>query len=549
MPLPGASRSIPTRAAAWDQVRAGPVDVLIVGGGITGAGVARDAVLRGLRVALVEGEDWASGTSSRSSRLVHGGVRYLEHGHLHLVFEASRERRTLLRIAPHLVRPLRFTWPVYRGARIPRWKLRAGLLLYDALSLFRNVGTHRGRSRRDIQNAEPQLRAESLVGGAQYWDASTDDVRLTLANVLSAAEAGAATLNHAMVTSFLHEPGGRVRGAMVRDGETGETVTIAARVILNATGPWSDVTRRLDDGVAHAEVLGSKGVHLAVPRDRVPCTDALTLLHPDDGRVFFILPSPVHTIIGTTETPADAGPSQIRANVRDVRYLLRAANHFFPNARLEDTDVISAWAGIRPLVAQANTSANDASREHHIATSSSGLISVTGGKLTTYRAMAAEVVDTIERALGRRTLTASVTADVALPGAGDLSYDAERAAARAAVAEHDTADQLVRAYGDRWRMVWEVAQREPSLRERLHPALPYIAAEVIWAGATEGAWSVADVLVRRMPIAYELPDAGRQLAARVAALLGRVHHWDSETVSAAAAVYDSDAMRLFGVDP
>ncbi len=547
-PRTNPSLGLASRAVAWDQLLQRPFDVLIVGGGITGAGVARDAALRGLRVALLEGNDWASGTSSRSSRLVHGGVRYLEHGHLHLVFEASRERRTLLQIAPHLVRPLRFTWPVYRGARIPRWKLRAGLLAYDALSLFRNVGQHRGASRRDILLREPSLRAEGLVGGAQYWDASTDDVRLTLANVVSAAEGGAVTLNHASVSAFLHDGNGAVTSARVTDHATGASGDVRARVIVNATGPWSDGTRRLDDGVAHAAVLGSKGVHISVPRDRIPCTDALTLLHPDDGRVFFILPSPVHTIVGTTETPAERGPDTIRASRRDVQYLLRAANHFFPTAQLRDTDVISAWAGIRPLVAHAGTTANDASREHHIETSATGLISVTGGKLTTYRAMASEIVDTVERALGRTKGTASLTSDAPLPGAGDLTHAAEVSAAKAVIPESETADQLVRAYGDRWRMVWGLCEREALLGDRLDPDLPYIAAEVVWAAVAEGAWTVADVLVRRMPIAYERRDAGRALALQVAALLGRVHMWDAGTVASAAAAYDAEATRLFAVD-
>jgi glycerol-3-phosphate dehydrogenase len=548
-PVQTPALGLASRSLTWAALHSGPFDLLVVGGGITGAGVARDAALRGLRVALVEADDWASGTSSRSSRLVHGGVRYLEHGHLHLVFEASRERRTLLQIAPHLVRPLRFTWPVYRGARIPRWKLRAGLLAYDALSLFRNVGTHHGASRADILAREPALLADQLRGGARYWDASTDDVRLTIANVLSAAEAGAVVMNHAAVRAFLHDAQGRVTGAEVLDATTGRSLHVAARVVVNATGPWSDVTRRLDDGAEHEAVLGSKGVHIAVPRARVPCHDALTLLHPDDGRVFFILPSAVHTIIGTTETPATSGPANVRANRSDVTYLLRAANHFFPSAALTASHVISAWAGIRPLVAHAGTSANDASREHHIGTSASGLLSVTGGKLTTYRAMAAEIVDQVERAMGRTRLTASVTGDAPLPGAGDLSHEREEQAARAAMADAALATQLVRAYGDRWRMVRGLAEREPTLGERLDPDLPYIAAEVVWAAVAEGAWTVADVLVRRMPVAYERQDAGRALAPQVAALLGRVHGWDDAAVASAAAAFDAEAARLFAIDP
>jgi glycerol-3-phosphate dehydrogenase len=542
------SVGLPARERAWHALASRQFDLLVIGGGITGAGIAREAALRGLAVAIVDADDWASGTSSRSSRLVHGGVRYLEHGHFHLVFESSRERRTLLTIAPHLVRPLAFTWPVYVGARVPRWKLRAGLFLYDVLALFRNVGNHRGLSSRQVVKAEPALRAVGLRGGAQYFDAATDDMRLTLANIVAAAEAGAVALNHAPVTGLLHDGAGRVRGAQITDVPTGESIAVTARVVVNATGPWSDSTRRLDDGIPHAEVLGSKGVHIAVPKERVPVHGALTLIHPDDGRVFFIIPSAVTTIIGTTETAADAGPAQVRATMEDVRYLLRAANHFVPTAGLGESDVISAWAGLRPLVAQSGTSANAASREHALATSRAGLLSITGGKLTTFRAMGEEVVDAVERALGRARSTPSTTADVPLPGAtrSRVVADEERAATEA-IGFADTAAHLVRAYGDRWSMVWELVRQEPSLGDRLEPSLPYLRAEVVWAAAAEGAWTVADVLVRRMPVAYERYDAGRALADDVARLLGRAHGWDYALMAEAAAAYDAEAARLFSV--
>src|SRR5688572_3111539 len=220
-------------------------DVLIIGGGITGAGIARDAAMRGLTVALVDKGDIASGTSSRSSRLIHGGLRYLEHGHLHLVFEASAERRRLLRLAPHLVRPLQFLWPIYRGARVPRWKVRAGLTLYDALSLFRNVGAHRALKPSEVIAREPALRRDDLAGGATYYDASTDDARLTLANAIGATEAGGTVVNHVAAVAI---PGqGAASGVEVRDELTGERFVVAARVVVNAAGPWSDAIARLED--------------------------------------------------------------------------------------------------------------------------------------------------------------------------------------------------------------------------------------------------------------------------------------------------------------
>jgi glycerol-3-phosphate dehydrogenase len=242
-------------------------DVLVIGGGINGAGVARDAALRGLSVALVERDDFASGTSSRSSRLIHGGVRYLEHAFLHLVFEASRERRLLLHLAPELAHPLQFTWPLYRGARIPGWKLGAGLWLYDLLALFRNVGRHRRYSRAETLAAEPQLATHDLLGGACYWDASTDDVRLTLANAVDATKHGAVVLNHASVTALTVD-GERAAGATVRDALTGESFGIRARVVMNATGPWTDTIHKLEDPQSKTAVLGTKGIHIAVPAER-----------------------------------------------------------------------------------------------------------------------------------------------------------------------------------------------------------------------------------------------------------------------------------------
>ena len=280
--------------------------MLVIGGGITGAGIARDAAMRGLRTALVERDDFASGTSSRSSRLVHGGVRYLEHGHLHLVFESSRERRTLLRIAPHLVRPLRFTWPVYRGARIPLWKLGAGLFIYDALAVFRNVENHRLLASKEVTCQEPSLKREDLVGGAIYYDAATDDARLTLANVMAAEEAGAIAVNHAMVVRMVRD-GDRIVGPIVRDDTSDIELSVRARVVVNATGPWTDVVRAMDGNGVGNTVRATKGVHIAVPRERLATHGALTLVSPADGRVMFALPSTATTILGTTDTrPANA---------------------------------------------------------------------------------------------------------------------------------------------------------------------------------------------------------------------------------------------------
>ena len=520
-------------------------DLLVIGGGINGAGIARDAAMRGLRTALVEREDFGSGTSSRSSRLIHGGVRYLEHGHLHLVFESSRERRTLMRIAPHLVRPLRFTWPVYRGARVTRWKLLAGLFMYDALAVFRNVANHRALGASEVATSEPLLRREGLVGGAQYYDAATDDTRLTLVNAMAAEEHGACVVNHVEAVRFLRD-GARIVGAAVRaDGEDRD-IDVLAAVIVNAAGPWSDEVRALDERSARASVRATKGVHVAVSRERLAPRGAVTLLSPLDGRVMFVLPSLATTIIGTTDTPTDERPEEVRASRDDIEYLLATANAFFPSANLRAGDVVAAWAGIRPLIASGfRSDPASASREHQIDRSASGLISVTGGKLTTYRAMAAEVVDAVEHAMGRRP-TRGRTARVPLPGGEIGTVDSALRAAELEIGDAVVAKRLVEAYGGRWREVAALTASEPALARRIVRDLPYLLAEVVHGVEREMAMTLADVLVRRLHIAYETPDHGHAAARVAAAVLAGRLGWDGSRARVELARYDADVERIFG---
>ena len=547
-PVVSRPAAVAERARTLDALASRRFDVLVIGGGITGAGVARDAALRGLSVALVERDDFASGTSSRSSRLVHGGLRYLEHGHLHLVFESSLERRRLLDLAPHLVRPLEFTWPVYEGSRVPRWKLGAGLFLYDLLALFRNVAPHRRLDPAEVLAREPRLRAEGLTGGASYFDAATDDARLTLATAIGAREAGAVVANHAGVRRLLSARG-RAAGAIVADDSGHGEIAVRARAVVNAAGPWSDEIRRLEEPAAHATVRGTKGVHVTVPAGRVGNRAALTLLSPVDGRVMFILPGTTHTIVGTTDTETSASPDDVRASRADVDYLLRTANHFLPEARLVAEDVVCAWAGIRPLVAGrfgAGAPAS-ASREHAIEVGAHGVVSVSGGKLTTYRAMSAEVVDVVERELGRGP-TPTGTARVPLPG-GDLdSFEQETERAYRATDSHATAEHLVRAYGNRWANVWEATRRDASLAEPLVEGLPYLRAELPYAAAEEMALAIADLLVRRTHVAFETRDNGRAVAPLAAELVAATLGWDARARDLALAGYEREASRLFAID-
>jgi len=534
-----------TRGERLARLREERFDVLVVGGGITGAGVARDAAMRGLKTALVERDDFASGTSSRSSRLVHGGVRYLEHGHLHLVFESSRERRTLLRIAPHLVRPLRFTWPVYQGARVPLWKLGVGLFMYDALAVFRNVQGHRLLTSEEVSGEEPALSRENLVGGASYYDASTDDTRLTLANVIAAEESGAVVVNHAAVVGVIRE-GERIVGAVVREEGDEAQLSVRARVIVNATGPWTDAVRAMDGDAQANAVRATKGVHIAVPRERLATHAALTLLSPTDGRVMFALPSTATTIVGTTDTPTDEPPERVRASRQDVDYLLAAANFFFPAARLTPADVVAAWAGIRPLVASGFTrDPASASREHRIDRSASGMISISGGKLTTYRSMAAEVVDVVERSLGRRRRRARTNV-VPLPGGDIHSVDETLRAAEREVGDSVVARRLVEAHGSRWREVAALTTAEPALARRIARDLPYLLAEVVYAVEREMAITLADVLVRRLHLAFEVADHGRSAARVATAVLAGRLGWDNARARSELARYEVEVQRLFG---
>lgn len=530
---------VATRRERLEALGTRQFDLLVIGGGITGCGIAYEAASRGLAVALVDKADFAWGTSSRSSRLVHGGVRYLEHGHIHLVFESSAERRALLRLAPHLVRPLEFTWPVYEGARISRWKLGAGLFAYDALSLFRNVARHRRLSRDAVLRREPALQPAGLQGGASYFDAATDDARLTLANAIGAAELGAVVLNYACVDRLIMESG-RAVGVVVEDGLTGANVEVHARTLVNATGPWSDDLRSLGEG-ASPSVHGSKGAHIAVPRARLGNRSAVTMMSPEDGRVLFALPAGVFAIVGTTETETASRPDDVRASHEDIRYLLGAANWFFPTAELHDGDVVSAWAGIRPLVAADAVNPGALSREHAIQSSADGVVSITGGKLTTYRVMARDVVDSVP---GRAPGTARVQSRP-LPGGDfsslpDLVGRIAETTRDAAVAEH-----LAYSLGNRWEDAWAEIQREPN---RVVDELPYTYGELRYCAKSEMAETLGDLLIRRTHLAFETRDHGMSVAPRVADAVAPILGWDARAKSGALAQYEREARRIFAID-
>lgn len=514
--------------------------MLIIGGGIVGAAIARDAAMRGYRVALVEQADFGAGTSSHSSRLAHGGLRYLEHGDFKLVFEALRERGILLRIAPHLVRPLPFIFPVHTGDRVGFWKLAAGMWLYDLLALFRNVPRHRMLGKRKLLRTEPMLRERGLVGGARYFDAQLDDARLTLATIRSAERHGAALASHVRVGG-LEVAGGRVSGVYAA-GEDGAPVLIRATVVVNATGPWSDRIRAMEDPAARPMLRLTKGTHAMVPRERIGHTAAITLTSAIDGRVMFVLPWGELSYIGTTDTDTDEPPESVRATPDDVRYLLRSANAMFPNAHLTPDDVIATWSGLRPLLADPGAeNTASVSREHAIVRGPGGMLTIAGGKLTTHREMAAQLVDRIGdefHALeARRRPRRAPTDREALPGGESTGLEPFRVEAMELGLDAGSAEHLLQHYGSETPAVLNLVRGDRSLGRRLVPEHPAIAATVVQAVRREYATTVEDVLVRRLHHYYETRDQGCGAAVTVAELLGRELEWDAGTIARAAAEY------------
>jgi len=530
-------------------------DVLIIGGGITGAGAARDAARRGVRVIVVEQGDIASGTSSRSSKLVHGGLRYLEQGEVSLVFEAVAERRILLEIAPHLVHPMPFLLPVFGDSRRGMFTINIGMWLYDGLSLFRSPKVHKTLSRAKVLKAEPALRSDGLKGAPVYYDCATDDARLTLETMLDAERHGAEIRTHTRVTRLLRE-GRNVVAAEVRDQLTGEVSTIKAKAIVNATGPWSDDTRALDGTIPNPRMRPTKGIHIVVSAKRLPITHAVVCLHPTDGRVFFTIPWGDETYIGTTDTDFEGDPGEVNATSEDVAYLIAATNDYFPGASIGTDDVIATWAGVRPLVSQeAAETESSVSREHIISVEPDGLITIAGGKLTTYRRMGTELINQVletleDRGLGLTGLQMPETDLNPLPGAvgwpesGDCEAVAERIlSASEGLLTERTAALLSRSYGMRGINISELVVADPSLGAPLIEGRPEIAAQVVWAATEELAATISDVMIRRTQLYYRDSNQGLDAVDMVANLLAEQLGWSSSEAETHAADYRTEVER------
>ena len=416
-PEPSACTSSMDRAQSVRALADERFDLLVIGGGITGAGVAREASLRGFKVALAEQADFASGTSSRSTRLIHGGLRYLKQLDFGLVAEAVRERQLLLNVAPHLVEAMPFLFPVYRGDPDGLLALRAGLTLYDLFARLQASVPHRMLNARGVLQRQPELRRDGLLGGAIYTDSRTDDGRLTLAVVQSAHAAGASVANYVAADAFLHAQDGRAMGAHVTDTLTGEQFEVRATRVLCAAGPWADELRRLDEPATPPVLRLTRGVHLCVPSERLALTHAVVMRSDDaERRMMFAIPRGSFTYLGTTDTDYIGQPETAGVEAADVAYILAAANAIFPDAQLTESDIVSTWAGLRPLVRPRHrTSPSRVSRDYQLFRDRSGVVSVAGGKLTAFRAMAAHIVD--ELMPGSRSADSRRTSLSALPGA------------------------------------------------------------------------------------------------------------------------------------
>ena len=526
------------RAAAIEALKTRELDILVVGGGIVGTGAALDAVTRGLSVGMVEARDWASGTSSRSSKLVHGGIRYLEQLDFRLVREALIERGLLLqRIAPHLVKPVRFLYPLTKPV-YERLYVGAGMLLYDLFSYSGGrppgVPHHRHLTKRQMLKAAPSLDKDAFVGGLTYYDAQVDDARYVSTLARTASFYGAHVASRVRVEGFL-KVGQRVVGVKAHDLETGERFEIKARQVVNATGVWTDDTQSMVGERGGFKVRASKGVHLVVPRDRFQ--SKIGLLLRTEKSVLFVIPWGRHWLIGTTDTDWHLDKSHPAATAADIDYILEHVNTVMA-VKLTRDDVEGVYAGLRPLLAGESEQTSKLSREHIVAHSVPGLVVVAGGKWTTYRIMAKDAIDAAASALDGR-VPPSTTQDIALLGAEgyQAAWNKRSKIAHVFGVHKVRIEHLLNRYGVLTDELLDLIRERPELLEPLPGADDYIGAEVVYAASHEGALHLEDVLARRTRISIEAWDRGVSAAPVAAALMGAELGWDQARIDNEVANY------------
>jgi glycerol-3-phosphate dehydrogenase len=522
------------RAQTLARMRTITHDILVIGGGVTGAGIALDATTRGLSTALVEQRDLSSGTSSRSSKLLHGGLRYLEQYDFGLVREALRERDLhLTTLAPHLARPVSFLFPL-TGAPWERAYIGAGIALYDTLGGARNLPPHRHLTRTGALRLVPALRADALRGAIRYYDAQIDDARHTMEIARTAASYGAAIATSARVTGFIRE-GERIVGAHVTDLESGETIAVRANQVINATGVWTDEVQELV-GRGRISVRASKGIHLVVPRDRI-ISDSGIILRTSTS-VLFVIPWGRHWIIGTTDSDWNLDLAHPAASRTDIEYLLEQVNRVLRHPLTHD-DVEGVYAGLRPLLSGESDATSALSREHAVATTAPGLVTIAGGKYTTYRVMAADAVDLAARALPGR-VPESVTDRTPLVGAiGYFALRNRRHELASASGLHVVRiEHLLGRYGALTVELLAMIDADPTLGEPIPGAEDHLCVEAVYAASHEGALHLDDVLTRRTRISIETFDRGVGAAPHVARLVAPVLGWDEERIAREVTHYE-----------
>ena len=508
-----------------------PLDLAILGGGINGAGLAFLAARAGLSVALFEKDDWAQGTSSRSTKLLHGGIRYLEQGRIGLVRESLREKRSLLADAPHLARPLSFLLPVYRGDRVPPWKLKAGLWLYDLLAGPHNLQRHEWLTPEESLKRAPGLKPQGLLGCGVYWDAQVNDARLVLENVLGARDAGAYCVRESEVVEVQRE----AQGFRLKIRQPKGTQTITAKCLVDATGPWANRTSRLLTGHEVQRVRPTRGSHLVVPQ--VLSRDAVLVMDPGQKRILFVIPWRGQTLLGTTDVDDSGKPEEAHCTGEEQDYLLAQARRLFPDRPWDPGQVTARFAGLRPLAYSADAHASAVSREDRI-TLEDGVVTILGGKLTSYRAMAQKALVQVLHHLGRH---GGPPPHTRLPGSPlepwtDFEARAAREWTQAYGINTSQASHLVGLYGGRASSVLEIIKRDPALREPLHPDRPEIAAQVLYAVQREDALHLEDVLIRRLEIGYTPQNKGVAVE-KAARLMADALGWDEGVRKAEVARY------------
>ncbi|TFJ94260.1 glycerol-3-phosphate dehydrogenase/oxidase [Lentibacillus salicampi] len=514
------------RSQALKDMASQEFDMLIIGGGITGAGLARDAALRGLKVALVEKEDFGFGTSSRSAKLVHGGVRYLANGDVRMVRESARERKILKSIAPHLIHPLPFVFPLYKGDS--KTKFRTGFVLFDKLAGASKKESHKVLTSDEVREYVPNLR-DPLKGGLVYGEYITEDARFTLMNALSAAEHGARIANHAEAIDIQFDGHDRVIGAAIRDTLTGKTFNIKAKITVNATGPWAQQTLEKNNLKATKNLLLSKGIHLIFPAAKLPVTGAVAL-KSSDGKEGYAIRRWDYVYVGTTDVPHDGEIDSPTADKKAIDFLLDMTQNCFPDSELVKADIIGTWAGVRPLILEEGKTARDTSRHDEVWKTKEGLLTVAGGKLTTYRNMGKRVMQEVAKNLNLIFDDDNRTAEVVLPGSdigGDFSAF-KREMKRILAACHirqETAERLTWLYGSAIHDLMRYGQEDPVWLESLSENVPAIKGEVRLAVEKEMAQTLIDFIDRRAALLLFGNNHSLDAAKNAAEIMGQFLEW------------------------